>query len=213
MEDSLKLLKEEVLTKNETVSRLEELRRNERLEDQKKASALELQLEEEKKKCKKLERDLMRQQQGNCFLEERASTSSVLKQNYSLAIQPDGNKWPPDVHKARIYSKHQLHSDTVSVAEHSLANKNDLNSQLVSTSYKTCSSVPNLRKEIVQKNQMKHILPGSRDKDPAAIQWEPPKLAKRRRLGKTIKSSKVKVQKLGEGAYQSSRSCDRLLFT
>ena len=70
LEDSLKLLKEEVLAKNETVSRLEELLRNERLEEQKKASALELQLEEEKKKCTKLERDLMRQQQGNCFLEE-----------------------------------------------------------------------------------------------------------------------------------------------
>ena len=82
LEDSLKLLKEEVLTKNETVSRLEELRRNERPEEQKKASALELQLEEEKKKCKKLERDLMRQQQGNCFLEESMFESDKVEDQH-----------------------------------------------------------------------------------------------------------------------------------
>ena len=92
-------------------------------------------------------------------------------------IEPHEDKWPPDPPKANTVLKNQLRSN-FSVVEPPLAINNESNSHLVSASTKICMSVHKKREEITTRLKPKRELGRKEGKDPDAVEWEPPQLAK-----------------------------------
>ena len=106
---------------------------------------------------------------------------------------PNFYKWPPDPPKA-IITKHAVPSDKISAREHPLAKQNEPNSQLMSASSRPTSSVLYQRKKTTVTQTPKRWLRGKDIKDPDAVQWEPPKLAEKVNLGKTISVCEWSIQ-------------------
>ena len=111
------------------------------------------------------------------YLSVDCQLSNTIKKQSKLS---NVKKRPPDPPKDATKAKHQVHS-AESVVEHPLAITNDPNSQSMSTQTIANLTVQNQRWKKVTKVNTRRALQNRSDKDPTAIQWEPPKLGKRRR--------------------------------